>query len=70
MPRIKVTQKTLKGILKDWSNGLKTEDELIYYQNEIEGETAKLNAWEDKMIIDIVPEAVSGFNKIVFKEKL
>lgn len=71
MARIRINQKTIKQKLDDWETGKGTEDELIFYGNEIEQETIKLLAWDkSNMIIDIVPDVVQGFNKIVFKEKL
>ena len=70
MARIKITQKTLKQKLTLWSQGKEVNDELIFFQNEIETAQWVQRAWEDNMIIAVESDSVAGFNKIVFKEKL
>jgi len=70
MARIKITNKTIKAKLTKWASGEDLQDELIFYANEIETSWIQ-EAWNiANMIIAFEPDTVSGFNKIVFKEKL
>jgi len=70
MARIKITNKTIKAKLIKWAAGEDTADELIFYGNEIESSWIQ-EAWNiANMIIAFETDTVSGFNKIVFKEKL
>jgi hypothetical protein len=44
---------------------------LIFFQNEINESDVKQKAWDlASMIVNFVPDTVSGFTKIVFVEKL
>jgi len=71
MARIKITPTNIKAKLTKWAQGQETTDELIFYDNEIEAEKWILEAWDlAKMIISVEADTVSGFKKIVFKEKL
>jgi len=73
MARIRVTNATIQQRLIAWNSntGTSRQDELVFYQNDIDPEDWKRKAWElGSMIIDIQPDAVSGFYKIVFVEKL
>lgn len=71
MARIKTTPKTIKAKLTKWAQGQEIADELIFYGNEIEIEKWTLEAWDAaEMIIEVQPDTVKGFFKIVFKEKL
>ena len=71
MARIRITPKTIQAKLTKWAQGQETADELIFYSNEIQPEEWKQKAWDlANMIIDIQTDTVSGFQKIVFKEKL
>jgi hypothetical protein len=73
MARIRVTQATIQNRLTQWNNNVGTtrQDELIFYKNEIDPDDWKPKAWElGSMIIDVQPDTVSGFYKIVFVEKL
>ena len=71
MARIKITGTTIEAKLTKWFLGQERTDELIFYQNEINADEWKQKAWDlGMMIIDIVPDSVTGFFKIVFVEKL
>jgi hypothetical protein len=71
MARIKITPNTIQAKLNKWAQGQETLDELIYFQNEIQPEEWKQKAWDlANMIIDTQADTVTGFNKIVFIEKL
>ncbi len=73
MPRIKVTQANLITRLQAWNNntGTTRQDELVFFRNEINAEEVKQRAWDlGNMIINIIPDSVEGFFKIIFVEKL
>jgi hypothetical protein len=73
MARIRVTNATIPQRLIAWNSNTGTSrlDELVFYQNDIDPEDWKRRAWElGSMIIDVQPDTVSGFYKIVFVEKL
>lgn len=71
MARIKITAATVTAKLTKWVQGQERIDELIYYRNEIDAVDIKQRSWDlGSMIVDIVPDTVEGFNKILFSEKL
>jgi hypothetical protein len=71
MARVRITPKTIQAKLTKWSQGQEIADELIYFSNEINAEEWKQKAWDlANMIIDVQSDSVSGFNKIIYKEKL
>jgi hypothetical protein len=71
MARIKITQANIQAKLTKWAQGQERVDELIFYNNELSAEEWKQKAWDlASMIIDIQPDTVIGFNKIVFIERL
>jgi len=73
MARIRVTNQNIQQRLIAWNNntGTSRQDELVFYQNDIDQADWKQRAWElGSMIIDVEPDTVSGFYKIVFVEKL
>ncbi len=73
MARIRVTNANIQSRLTAWNNNTATsrQDELIFYQNDLDPDDWKRRAWElGSMIINILPDTVSGFYKIVFVEKL
>jgi hypothetical protein len=73
MARIRVTPATIQSRLQAWNanTGTSRQDELIYYTNDIDAEDWKRRAWElGSMIIDVQPDTVQGFYKIIFVEKL
>ena len=71
MARVKITNKTIQAKLTKWAQGQETTDELIYYLNEIDSSDAKKKAWEQAgMIINVLPDTVDGFHKIIYTENL
>ena len=71
MARIKVTTANVKQKLQQWAQGQNIADELIFIGNEIDQREWQNQAWQlANMIIEFQPDIVSGFNKIVYKEKL
>jgi len=71
MARIKITSKTIEAKLVKWSQGQEIIDELIFYKNEIETDVWIQLAWNlANIIIEVLPDTVAGFMKIVYKEKL
>jgi len=71
MARIKITNKTIQAKLQRWAQGQELTDELVYYLNEIDTTEVKQKSWDlANMIIDIEPDTVIGFSKIIYKEKL
>jgi hypothetical protein len=71
MARIKITNATIAQQLQRWAQNQERERILIFYANEINEQDVKQRAWDlANMIVNFEPDAVSGFTKIVFVEKL
>ena len=71
MARIKVTPANISTRLMQWVQGQNTIDELIFIGNDINQSEWQTRAWElGNVIIDFQPDAVNGYTKILYKEKL
>jgi len=71
MARLKVTTANIKQKLTLWAQGQNLTDELVFIGNDIDQSEWQNQAWQlANMIIEFQSDTVSGFKKIVYKEKL
>jgi len=78
MARIKVTNSNIVTLLTQWANNTNRENELVFYNEEINERDVKQRAWDlASMIIEVLPDTggsssiqSQGFKKIVFVDKL
>jgi len=79
MARVKVTPATVVAKLTEWAQNTNRQDELVFYNNEINEQDIKQRAWDlARMIVEFMPDtgdpgnpiSSQGFRKIVFVDKL
>lgn len=71
MAKLKISNSTIQAKLQKWAQGQEIQDELIFFENEVNQREWQQKAWDiANLRIEFSPDTVNGFTKIVYVDKL